>query len=134
MRNKRKETRAGHCSPPSGCSPAFVVQPFRTAEILTAYPVDDTHKRIAAVTVFQFIFAKLNLAFNGNAVLFVNRLSCINRVYSIVHCRSFSSKRNGAADSFIIPPAAPQINDGFGKPYAPASSFCRLSAYLRNTS
>ena len=25
----------------------------------------------------------------------------------------------------IIPPAAPQINDGFGNPYAPASSFCR---------
>ena len=28
-----------------------------------------------AVTAFQFVFAKLNLAFNGNAVLFVNRLS-----------------------------------------------------------
>ena len=38
-----------------------------------------------AVPAFQFVFAKLNLAFNGNAVLFVYRLSCIDCVYSIVH-------------------------------------------------
>ena len=30
--------------------------------------------------------------------------------------------------------ANPKINDGFGKPYVPASSLSRLSAYLRNTS
>lgn len=30
-----------------------------------------------AVPAFQFVFAKLNLAFNGNAVLFVYRLPCI---------------------------------------------------------
>jgi hypothetical protein len=38
-----------------------------------------------AVPAFQFVFAKLNLAFNGNAVLFVHRLSCIDCVYSIIH-------------------------------------------------
>ena len=38
-----------------------------------------------AVPAFQFVFAKLNLAFNGNAVLFVYRLSCIDCVYSIIH-------------------------------------------------
>lgn len=37
------------------------------------------------ITGFQFVFAKLDLAFNRNAVLLVYRLSCINRVYSIVH-------------------------------------------------
>ena len=33
----------------------------------------------------QLVFAKFNLAFNGNAVLFVYRLSCIDCVYPIVH-------------------------------------------------
>ena len=38
-----------------------------------------------AVTAFQLVFAKFNLAFNGNAVLFVYRLPCIDCVYSIIH-------------------------------------------------
>ncbi|EQI88642.1 hypothetical protein QQM_1613 [Clostridioides difficile P2] len=37
------------------------------------------------VPAFQFVFAKLNLAFNGNAVLFVYRLPCIDRVYPVIH-------------------------------------------------
>ena len=35
-----------------------------------------------AVTAFQLVFAKFNLAFNGNAVLFVYRLPCIDRSFS----------------------------------------------------
>ena len=38
-----------------------------------------------AATAFQLVFAKFNLAFNGNAVLFVHRLSCIDCVYPIIH-------------------------------------------------
>ena len=33
---------------------AFVIQPLCAAEILTAYPVDDTHKSIAAVPALDF--------------------------------------------------------------------------------
>ena len=44
---------------------AFVVQPFRTAEILTAYPVDDTHKRIAAVTALDFSCQQCVGGFSG---------------------------------------------------------------------
>ncbi len=38
-----------------------------------------------ATPASQFVFAKLTLTFDGNTILFVNGLSCINRVNSVVH-------------------------------------------------
>ena len=55
---------------------------LRTVCVLAAVPLVCV---FLAVTAFQLVFAKFNLAFNGNAVLFVYRLSCIDCVYSIVH-------------------------------------------------
>ena len=55
---------------------------LRTVCVLAAVPFVCV---FLAVTAFQLVFAKFNLAFNGNAVLFVYRLSCIDCVYPIVH-------------------------------------------------
>lgn len=55
---------------------------LRTVCVLAAVPFVCV---FFAVTAFQFVFAKLNLAFYGNAVLFVCLLSCIDCVYSVVH-------------------------------------------------
>ena len=55
---------------------------LRTVCVLAAVPFVCV---FLAVTAFQLVFAKFNLAFNGNAVLFVYRLPCIDCVYSIIH-------------------------------------------------
>ena len=55
---------------------------LRTVCVLAAVPLVCV---FLAATAFQLVFAKFNLAFNGNAVLFVHRLSCIDRVYPVVH-------------------------------------------------
>ncbi len=44
-----------------------------------------SYTRFFITNVFQFVFAKLNLAFNADVVFLVHRLPCINRIDSIVH-------------------------------------------------
>src|SRR5699024_161026 len=59
------------------------------------------------VPAFQFVFAKLNLAFNGNAVLFVYRLPCIDRVYPVIHFVTSFLKKNRSSLQFYYTASIP---------------------------
>lgn len=61
---------------------AFIVQPLHTAEILTAYPVDDTHKHIAAVPALDFPHQHLVIQVVFLAGLYIQPLIQITHVHS----------------------------------------------------
>ena len=77
---------------------------------------------LPAASTPQFIFAKLNLTFDRNTILFVNGLSCINRVNSVVQVAYGAYQLQDADRDCQFPgPGNPS-----GKPHAhphPSGSF-----------